>query len=332
MPTAKHRKPSFALIGALPDTQHGENACRERLAKLLAAKGCEVKLVYKWTAEALKCRSQEVIFFPGQSLKASILELPLLWIWTLKGKRVFLWFHNRSARRFRDLLAGFLPKNAHYLVLNQALAEGWREGFTVEVLANGVPDIEADQIRPTEQLKCKRLVWLSRVSEEKGFLSALETFRLLRRDDKDWKMDIYGPKADCAIPEIEGLTYHGSISGEVAKAAAFALGGIFILPSQYRNETQPLVMIEAMRSGLPLVVSKVNGIDSMLVASNGARCGEAVPPKDAIALVTAIQRVYDAYVDYAIIARRVYEEQYNEAVFEANVRRIFSPERPRHQG
>ena len=68
---------------------------------------------------------------------------------------------------------------------------------------------------------------------------------------------------------------------------------LFVLPSLAEN--LPVVLIEAMASGLPSVATRVGGVPEML----GDEDGELVPPGDAGALAAAIRtaaaRDFDAH-------------------------------------
>jgi glycosyltransferase involved in cell wall biosynthesis len=67
-------------------------------------------------------------------------------------------------------------------------------------------------------------------------------------------------------PRVAGsVDYAGFLKGE-AKAAAFRAADIFLFPSYYANEGQPLVVAEAMAFGLSVVTTQWRAIPEMLPA------------------------------------------------------------------
>jgi glycosyltransferase involved in cell wall biosynthesis len=105
-------------------------------------------------------------------------------------------------------------------------------------------------------------------------------------------------------------------------AAAMRDADIFVLPSLF--EGTPLTLIEAMWSGLPILTTATAGMKD--VVSDG-RTGLLVPPGDAEALGTAIERlVLDASLRRTLgaaaheVARPEYTWQNAAATFEAAYR------------
>lgn len=75
-----------------------------------------------------------------------------------------------------------------------------------------------------------------------------------------------------------------------ALAGAYAQADAFVLPSLDRSEAFGLVLLEAMRAGLPVVASDVRGSAIGHVVADG-ETGMLVPPGDAQALAGAIERL-----------------------------------------
>lgn len=67
-----------------------------------------------------------------------------------------------------------------------------------------------------------------------------------------------------------------------------AAATVYVLAS--RRDPAPLVLVEAMEAGLPIVATAVDGVPAML---DGGAAGVLVPPDDAEALATAVARLLD---------------------------------------
>jgi len=65
------------------------------------------------------------------------------------------------------------------------------------------------------------------------------------------------------LPSNVTATVHGAVETE-AKEALLAAADVFILPTRYPNEGQPIAIIEALTSGLPVVATDWRGIRETL--------------------------------------------------------------------
>jgi glycosyltransferase involved in cell wall biosynthesis len=79
-------------------------------------------------------------------------------------------------------------------------------------------------------------------------------------------------------------------AGQATLAAAYAQAEVFCLPSTERAESFGLVLLEAMRAGVPTIASAIPGSGVGFVVRDG-ETGVLVPPGDAAALAAAIRRL-----------------------------------------
>ena len=97
---------------------------------------------------------------------------------------------------------------------------------------------------------------------------------------------------------------------------------IFVFPTYYHNECFPLVILEAMEQGLPVISTNEGGIrDEVKDGKNGF----IVKPQDAIALADAIQRLLDdkdARLSMGAEGRRMFKERFIMECFENNIKGI----------
>ncbi|MBV9064610.1 MAG: glycosyltransferase family 4 protein [Methylobacteriaceae bacterium] len=108
-----------------------------------------------------------------------------------------------------------------------------------------------------------RLGFLSNHCHEKGLDIALETFRRIRSLGLDAELTVAGPCAtDWAQTQIEAAKaeFDGAFKapGPVAGAAKtnfYQETDVFIFPSRYRYEAQPMVLLEAMAHGCVPIAS-----------------------------------------------------------------------------
>jgi glycosyltransferase involved in cell wall biosynthesis len=102
---------------------------------------------------------------------------------------------------------------------------------------------------------------LSNLCVEKGLVTAINCLRLLRRADVDAMLRLAGPATDrkaAAIIEAgkaefgDALVYDGLLCG-AAKDEFYRAISVFLFPTEYRNEAQPLVVLETLAAGTPVV-------------------------------------------------------------------------------
>jgi glycosyltransferase involved in cell wall biosynthesis len=312
------------VIGHYPPPITGERLCCVHLCGTLRELGWQVSERKKYEWRNVYPSADIVWLIVGASLRGFVRDL--LWMsyyarWRLP---VYCYIHNASWRRFRQHRLWLSPVGGTCIcvVLTETIARELRSaGFQAEVLPNTLADVE---VSTADSCGIPRLVWLGTVSIAKGFNTAYEAFCLLRTTDPSWLFDVYGA-GECVDRRANypGARFNGVVRGE-AKRRALERGGVFILPSQYENETQPLSVIEALAFGLPVVASDIGGIKEML--SSGSSAGGICLPvlAGAGAYVAAARICLSQYVEYRDGARAVFDAKFSRARFTARLARVLS--------
>lgn len=131
-------------------------------------------------------------------------------------------------------------------------AQGW-------VLSNAFMVDQGAERRTAGQSRV--LGHLSNLTVEKGALTFIALFGRLRDAGQPVRALIAGPVEDrqvaLAIQQASAVypgefEWLGPVYGP-AKAAFFASIDVFVFPSRYANEAQPLVLLEALAAGVPIV-------------------------------------------------------------------------------
>jgi glycosyltransferase involved in cell wall biosynthesis len=137
---------------------------------------------------------------------------------------------------------------------------------------------------------------LSNLSDDKGLDIALSLLRAAKSAGLDVVLHLAGPAstakaaADIATAKQEfgsALDVAGPLSGP-AKAAFYKRIDVFLFPSRYRNEAQPLVVLEAMANGLPVIVSN-RGYIAELVGTTGVIVAD---PRAFVSITMELCRVW----------------------------------------
>lgn len=138
-----------------------------------------------------------------------------------------------------------------------------------------------------------RIICVGRLSSEKGHAGLLEAFAALRARQVRARLVLVGdgPEAERLKRQIDeaGLTEDVALMGrldEAATLAAIADSDMLVLPSFM--EGLPVVLMEAMALGVPVVASRVAGIPELV--SDG-ESGLLFHPADWVGLTTAMERL-----------------------------------------
>ena len=219
-------------------------------------------------------------------------------------------FYRSEPPLFRRVIRYGLSKVHRMIVLSDALREnfafmGEAFGARIRVVPNPCP-VKTIGPKPAPG-KEVRLLFLSNLLVEKGYLDCIDALVHIRRllPDMDVKLilagapllgeDEYRDTADLETSLAKHISYLGlaesvTITGVVMNDAKLRLltdSHIALLPTYYRNEGQPIALIEAMASGLPFVATAWRGIRDL--ANSDA--GILVPPKSPLAIADAVAQL-----------------------------------------
>jgi glycosyltransferase involved in cell wall biosynthesis len=131
-----------------------------------------------------------------------------------------------------------------------------------------VPDEVALRERPAPPPL--RLLFMARIVAEKGLQACIEAVALLRSQGHEVELLVAGdgPARDASEASVDDLSLQEQVrfigyARGAAKRNALCSSHIFVLPSQH-GEGCPVSMLEAMASGLPVIVTSVGGIPALV--------------------------------------------------------------------
>lgn len=118
---------------------------------------------------------------------------------------------------------------------------------------------------------------LSRLGPNKGLPDVLCIFEKMATAGADVRLELAGPtetnESALAIRQLVAkypgrVNWHGTVEGE-GKKFFFDAIDVFLLPTRYKDEAQPLVLLEAMQAGKPCVAFGRGAIPELLASSGG---------------------------------------------------------------
>jgi glycosyltransferase involved in cell wall biosynthesis len=179
------------------------------------------------------------------------------------------------------LLARAAGSGALHVVLGPAMDAALRRRYPAiretMVLSNAalIEAPEAQEIsRATEAAQTVGL--LANLSAAKGLDDFVALAEASHSRGLPWRFILAGPfeskaegdRMSARIRALPNLDYRGPVYGE-AKAALLREIDVFVFPTRYRNEAEPLVVLEAMSQGRPVIAYGRGCIADMLENSGG---------------------------------------------------------------
>ena len=192
---------------------------------------------------------------------------------------VFSYLSSRDSRMAQ--IQGLLDEHDVNVVLSPEMTDAFAKLYTVQAssLQLNYAYMMKDLLDYPAEVNgsVRRIGHLSNLTVAKGFDLVLETFRELRRRGTAVELVIAGPCMSsverellaAAQAEFPGLIdYRGRVFGET-KQQFFDDIDVFLMPTKYVNEAQPLVILEALSRGKPVVAYARGCIGSMFASNEG---------------------------------------------------------------
>jgi glycosyltransferase involved in cell wall biosynthesis len=143
---------------------------------------------------------------------------------------------------------------------------------------------------------CKRLLYVGRLSHEKGLEYLIRAVEYLNREKYDVKVSLCGdgPERErlSGLVRESGLSdsvkFHGYIPWGKELSRISSGSDLFVLPSH--SEGVPKVLLEAMAAGLPVIATNVGGIPDIITNNEN---GILIPPGSPEAIADAVKLVME---------------------------------------
>lgn len=215
--------------------------------------------------QVLRKIQPDVVVSAGQSEKNMLPSIPGNWIKIRELHFVTDYRMRHAHTLFQKLLAvGGNWIDYHYyikrydcvvLLTQEDKETNWKyrkANPRVEVIPNPISFSTEEQ----STLETKRIITVGRLSAQKNYQSLVQAYRKVAERHPDWVLEIYGEGEEKAQLQhlIERLRLTGNVhlQGYTSQVKEEMLGSsCFVLSSIY--EGLPLVLIEAMECGLPIV-------------------------------------------------------------------------------
>ena len=230
-------------------------------------------------------------------------DVMLAYLIKIFGVKLVLHYHNKGVsdkhdKHIDNFLYKLLFKNTKVILLSKQLFYDLKKYLKKEDIyfcPNGIPDINIELQNPKEGSSTAKILFLSNLIESKGVYILLQALSILKNKSVEFQCRFVGSEGDINKEEFNNklkdlklksnVKYLGKKFGK-EKHAIFLDTDIFAFPTFYFYECFPLVNIEAMMYGIP-VVSTSEGAITDIVENN--KTGLIVQKNNPTELASAIE-------------------------------------------
>ncbi len=336
-PMTGRRRTKICIVAASLDVLGGQGIQAQALAQHLRSEGYEICFVpinprfprfLQWLRRVPYVRTivNELLYFPSlwrlwtadvvHVFSASYFSFllgpaPALLAARLMGKRAILNYHSGEAEdhlaRWGLLVHPWLRLAHEIVVPSQFLHKVFaRFGFSAHVIEN-VIDTADFEFRKRSSLR-PRLLSVRNLEPHYCVDVVIRAFALIRQQYPEATLLIagYGTeerrlKSLTAELNLSGVTFYGRFSPSSAPKL-YANADIFVNASVIDN--QPVSILEAFASGVPVVTTSTGDIEAML---DGGALGMLVPPRNPQAIASAVEFLIEDPGQCADMSRRAYD-------------------------
>ncbi|WP_299675362.1 glycosyltransferase family 4 protein [uncultured Dokdonia sp.] len=248
-------------------------------------------------SKAYKILSYKTIYItPGQTFFGVIKYTGFIIISSLLGREIIVHVHGNHMGNEYKTLHGVKKKLFHYLlskttkgiVLSKSL-KGNMTPFIAEEKVKVLPNFAEDYLLNTtikKSFEKLQIIYLSNLMEEKGIFDLLDALTLLEESKIPYEAKIAGAIDYTQKEEIEKrfytlqhTTYVGIVKGN-EKNDLLNWGTVFVLPTYYKMEGQPISILEAMATGNVILTTTHAGIPDVVTGGIHGRFFEKKNPKE----------------------------------------------------
>lgn len=203
-------------------------------------------------------------------------------------------------RVHKKIIFNLIFQKADVILLSEHLYHDVKDFVCADrlhIVPNGIAKLERNKdFRPGSGMI--NILFLSNLIVSKGILILLQACKLLKEKGYFFTCNFVGAQGDITADEFNGhinalglegtVCYLGRKLGE-EKYKLFENADVFVFPTFYTNEAFPLVLLEAMQFGLPIVSTPEGGIPDIVLNN---KTGFLVPKRDSVSLANKLEILF----------------------------------------
>lgn len=238
--------------------------------------------------QLLKVFKADVVYLAiGLTFFGVLKDAPFILFSKLLGKEVIIHVHGNYLKTQYDLINGFKKRLFHFIlsradkgiVSSEILSDNLTPFLEKErifwmpyFVEKNLKDITEENVINTNGLN---ILYLSNLMEGKGIFDVFEALKRLNKKNVSYKAKVVGgideenkKKIFEYLNSNPNIEYSKPIRGK-EKVKAYLGSNVFILPTYYKMEGQPIALLEAMFSGNIIITTDHAGILDICSNKNG---------------------------------------------------------------
>ncbi len=241
----------------------------------------------------------KVYITPGQTFAGVLRYAPFILLAKVFKKEIILHSHGnflhqeyeRSGKLKKIIMNFILSKADKGIVLSPSLKKNLGYFIPEErifIVYNFVEDYLLESI-PEKNFDEIRIIFLSNLMYEKGILDLLEALTLLKKKDINFKAKLAGniearikEEIERYLKDLKGYVEYVGVVDKEDKKELLNWGNIFVFPTFYHREAQPISILEAMAMGNAVLTTRHGGIPDIFKEGINGFYIEKQNPKDIV--------------------------------------------------
>ena len=231
--------------------------------------------------ELIKARPNLCYFALSTTGNAFYKDVTLVFLLKLFRIKTVFHLHNKGIKKsevskINNLLYRYVFKNSSVILLSSFLYNDIKTFVPIErvlICPNGVQDFIKDISKEIlkKEIKPIKILFLSNLIKSKGVFVLIDACEILQRKGYNFTCEFVGGEGDVNAHQFKmevekrGLTENVKYLGKKYgndKDEIYQMADVFVLPTN--NDCFPLVLLEAMQYGLPVVSTFEGGIPDIV--------------------------------------------------------------------
>jgi len=296
--------------------------------------------LYRKLKKQLKKTKYDLVLIPiSQETIGFIKDSFFIRIAAKRVNKVLLMLHgsnfqnwqNNSSKRIRKYTAATLKKTDGMIVLGQNLKSLFTNQYSpdqVHVVPNGA-DFEFPEKAQKGNDKIT-ILYLSNLLPAKGITDLIDALVFLTSDKNKYDVNIVGQWVDDATKAYclnlvkkhqLPVDFKGPLYGE-EKLEQFVAADIFVFPPR-APEGHPLVLVEAMAAGLPIISTDQGAITESVIDGENGFIVKSNKPEQIAEKLDWLMENPEERKNMGAISRKFYEERFTEKNMINNLKAAF---------
>jgi len=284
-----------------------------------------VKVLYylKQYVGVIKIFSCDKLYYTsGQTFYGVLKYLPYLLVAKLLSKEIIVHIHGNFLHKEYEPLKGFkrsvFKKTLQLCDKGIVLSKSLRKNLIPFLQENKIFELEnfvedfLFENKITKKLDKLRIIYLSNLMTEKGIFDLLDSLKILNKNNIEFEAKIAGGIDASVEEEIKQklndmpncVDYLGLVRGE-DKKRLLEWGNVFVFPTYYSMEGQPISIFEAMATGNVILTTEHAGIPDVFKEEIN---GFYIEKKSPNLIATRLQMMGDNMHEYIEICNRNMKE------------------------